>query len=82
MNAINARRLSPLRASRLPNCDRPASLWSRLSTLRSTILQPEAKSTAQTEEQLERQLCASLKPGTKPIMLDQTDRMQLFLSAG
>jgi hypothetical protein len=35
---------------------------------------------AQTEEQLERQLCASLKPGAEPIMLDQTDRMQLFLS--
>ena len=48
----------------------------------SSRLRTKPKSDAQTEEQLERQLCASLKPGTEPTRLDQTDRMQLSLSAG
>jgi hypothetical protein len=40
------------------------------------------RATLQTEEQLERQLCASLKADPEPTTLDQTDRMQLFLAAG
>jgi hypothetical protein len=38
------------------------------------------QSTAQAEEQKERQLCASLKPGTEPTLLERMDRMQQFLS--
>ena len=36
---------------------------------------------AQAEEQQERQLCASLKPGAEPTLLDRMDRMQHFLQA-
>jgi len=38
------------------------------------------QSTAQAEEQKERQLCASLKPDTEPTLLERMDRMQQFLS--
>jgi len=41
----------------------------------------KVQSAAQTEEQKERQLCASLKPGAELTMLDRMDRMQRFLSA-
>ena len=41
----------------------------------------KAQSAAQTEEQKERQLCASLKPGAEPTTLERMDRMQQFLSA-
>jgi len=41
----------------------------------------KVQSAAQTEEQKERQLCASLKPGAELTMLDRMDRMQHFLSA-
>ena len=36
---------------------------------------------AQAEEQQERQLCASLKPGAEPTMLERMDRMQQLLQA-
>ena len=39
------------------------------------------QSAAQTEGQKEAQLCASLKPGAEPTVLDRMDRMQQFLSA-
>ena len=38
------------------------------------------QSAAQAEEQKERQLCASFKPGTDTTLLDRMDRMQQFLS--
>lgn len=38
------------------------------------------QSAAQSEEQKERQLCASFKPGTDATLLDRMDRMQQFLS--
>lgn len=38
------------------------------------------QSTAQTEEQQERQLCSSVKPGTEQNLLDRMDRMQQFLT--
>ena len=41
----------------------------------------KVQNAAQTEEQKERQLCASLKPGAELTMLDRMDRMQQFLSA-
>ena len=41
----------------------------------------KVQSAAQAEEQKERQLCASLKPGTDQSLLDRMDRMQQFLSA-
>jgi hypothetical protein len=41
----------------------------------------KVQSGAQAEEQKERQLCASLKPGTDQTLLDRMDRMQQFLSA-
>ena len=41
----------------------------------------KVQSAAQTEEHQERQLCAALKPGAEPTMLDRMDRMQQFLSA-
>ena len=41
----------------------------------------KVQSAAQAEEQQERQLCASLKPGAEPTVLDRMDRMQQFLSA-
>jgi LTXXQ motif family protein len=41
----------------------------------------KVQSAAQTEEQQERQLCAALKPGSEPTMLDRMDRMQQFLQA-
>ena len=41
----------------------------------------KVQSAAQAEEQKERQLCASLKPGTTTTLLDRLDRMQQFLSA-
>jgi hypothetical protein len=41
----------------------------------------KVQSAAQTEEQKERQLCASLKPREELTMLDRMDRMQQFLSA-
>ena len=39
------------------------------------------QSAAQGEEQKERQLCASLKPGADSTLLDRLDRRQQFLSA-
>ena len=50
-------------------------------TAQQQPLWDKAQSAAQTEEQKERQLCASLKPGAEPTMLDRMDRMQQFLSA-
>ena len=41
----------------------------------------KVQSAAQAEEQQERQLCASMKPGAEPTLLDRMDRMQQFLSA-
>lgn len=41
----------------------------------------KVQSAAQTEGQKEAQLCASLKPGAEPTVLDRMDRMQQFLSA-
>jgi len=41
----------------------------------------KVQSAAQAEEQKERQLCASLKPGTDSTLLDRLDRRQQFLSA-
>jgi hypothetical protein len=41
----------------------------------------KVQSAAQSEEQKERQLCASLKPGAEPTMLERMDRMQQSLSA-
>jgi hypothetical protein len=40
----------------------------------------KVQSAAQAEEQKERQLCAALKPGAEPTLLDRLDRMQQFLS--
>jgi hypothetical protein len=41
----------------------------------------KVQSAAQTAEQQERQLCAALKPGAQPTLLDRMDRMQQFLQA-
>jgi hypothetical protein len=41
----------------------------------------KVQSAAQAEEQQERQLCANLKPGAEPTLLDRMDRMQQFLQA-
>jgi hypothetical protein len=41
----------------------------------------KVQSAAQAEEQQERQLCTSLKPGAEPTLLDRMDRMQQFLQA-
>jgi hypothetical protein len=40
----------------------------------------KVQSTAQAEEQKERQLCANLKPDAEPTLLERMDRMQQFLS--
>jgi hypothetical protein len=40
----------------------------------------KVQSAAQAEEQRERQLCASRKPGAESTLLDRMDRMQQFLS--
>jgi len=50
-------------------------------TAQQQPLWDKVQSTAQTEEQKERQLCAGLKPGAEPTMLERMDRMQQFLSA-
>jgi LTXXQ motif family protein len=50
-------------------------------TAQQQPLWDKVQSAAQSEEQKERQLCASLKPGAEPTMLDRMDRMQQFLSA-
>ena len=50
-------------------------------TAQQQPLWDKAQSAAQTEEQKERQLCASLKPGAEPTTLERMDRMQQFLSA-
>jgi hypothetical protein len=61
---------------------RRAYVEAKLSlTAQQQPLWDKAQSAAQTEEQKERQLCASLKPGAEPTMLDRMDRMQQFLSA-
>jgi protein CpxP len=41
----------------------------------------KVQSAAQSEEQQERQLCAALKPGAEPTVLDRMDRMQQLLQA-
>jgi hypothetical protein len=41
----------------------------------------KVQSAAQTEEQQEHQLCAALKPGAEPTVLDRMDRMQQLLQA-
>lgn len=41
----------------------------------------KVQSTAQAEQQKERQLCQSLKPGEESTVLDRMDRAQQFLSA-
>ena len=50
-------------------------------TAQQQPLWDRVQSVAQAEEQKERQLCASLKPGAELTMLDRMDRMQQFLSA-
>jgi hypothetical protein len=50
-------------------------------TAQQQPLWDKMQSTAQTEEQKERQLCAGLKPGAESTMLERIDRMQQFLSA-
>jgi LTXXQ motif family protein len=40
----------------------------------------KVQSIAQSEEQKQRQLCSSLKPGGEATLLDRLDRMQQFLS--
>ena len=50
-------------------------------TAQQQPLWDKVQSTAQTEEQKERQLCAGLKPGAESTMLERIDRMQQFLSA-
>ena len=50
-------------------------------TAQQQPLWDKVQSAAQSEEQKERQLCASLKPGAELTMLDRMDRMQQFLSA-
>ena len=49
-------------------------------TAQQQPLWDKVQSAAQTEEQRERQLCASLKAGAEPTMLDRMDRMEQFLS--
>ena len=41
----------------------------------------KVQSAAQTEEHQERQLCAALKPGAEPTVLERMDRMQQLLQA-
>ena len=41
----------------------------------------KVQNAAQAEEQQERQLCARLKPGAEPTLLERMDRMQQFLEA-
>jgi LTXXQ motif family protein len=41
----------------------------------------KVQSAAQSEEQQERQLCAALKPGAEPTVLERMDRMQQLLQA-
>jgi hypothetical protein len=41
----------------------------------------KVQSAAHTEEQQERQLCAALKPGAEPTVLERMDRMQQLLQA-
>ena len=50
-------------------------------TAQQQPLWDKVQSAAQTEEQKERQLCAGLKLGAEPTMLERMDRMQQFLSA-
>jgi len=50
-------------------------------TAQQQPLWDKVQSVAQSEEQKERQLCAALKPGAQPSMLDRMDRMQQFLTA-
>jgi len=50
-------------------------------TAQQRPLWDKVQSAAQSEEQKERQLCASLKAGAEPTMLERMDRMQQFLSA-
>jgi hypothetical protein len=50
-------------------------------TAQQQPLWDKVQSVAQSEEQKERQLCAALKPGAQPTMLDRMDRMQQFLTA-
>jgi LTXXQ motif family protein len=40
----------------------------------------KVQSAAKADEQRERQLCASLKPGAEPTILERMDRMQQFLA--
>jgi len=65
-----------------PHAARLAYVETKLNlTTQQQPLWDKVQSAAQTEEQKERQLCASLKPGTESTMLDRMDRMQQFLSA-
>jgi hypothetical protein len=50
-------------------------------TAQQQPLWDKVQSTAQTEEQKERQLCAGLKPGAESTMLERMDRMQQFFAA-
>ena len=50
-------------------------------TAQQQPLWDKVQGAAQSEEQKERQLCAALKPGAQPSMLDRMDRMQQFLTA-
>jgi|SRR6516165_3660032 hypothetical protein len=49
-------------------------------TAQQQPLWDKVQSAAQSEEQRERQLCASLKSGAEPTMLDRMDRMEQILS--
>ena len=69
------------RSARLACCRR-AYVETKLDlTAQQRPLWDKVQSAAQSEEQRERQLCASLKSGAEPTMLDRMDRMQQFLSA-
>jgi LTXXQ motif family protein len=50
-------------------------------TAEQQSLWDKVQSAAQAEEQQEHQLCASLKPGAEPTVLERMDRMQQLLQA-
>lgn len=90
MRGMMMRRMMMRRGDPQERCmDRLARHAARLAYVETKLnltaqqqpLWDKVQSAAQTEEQKERQLCASLKPGAEPTMLDRMDRMQQFLSA-
>ena len=90
MRGMMMRRMMMRRGDPQERCiDRLARHAARLAYVETKLnltaqqqpLWDKVQSAAQTAEQKERQLCASLKPGAEPTMLDRMDRMQQFLSA-